>query len=69
VKEKTDEKEKVDEMKKSKCKEEQIAFALELVELGTPISEGCQKLMISEQPIINLLPDVYLMFIAINNGI
>jgi len=36
-------------MKKSNYTEEQIAFALKLVGLGTPISEVCRKLGIAEQ--------------------
>ncbi len=36
-------------MKKSKYTEEQIAFALKQVELGTPVSEVCRKLGIAEQ--------------------
>lgn len=36
-------------MKKSKYTEEQIAFALKQAELGTPISEVCRKLRITEQ--------------------
>ena len=36
-------------MKKSNYTEEQIAFALKQVELGTPISEVCRKLGIAEQ--------------------
>jgi putative transposase len=39
----------VDEMKQSKYSEEQIAFALKQAELGTPISEVCRKLGVSEQ--------------------
>jgi putative transposase len=40
----------VDEgMKKSNYTEEQIAFTLKRVELGTPISEVCRKLGIAEQ--------------------
>ena len=36
-------------MKKSNYTEEQIAFALKQVELGTPVSEVCRKLGIAEQ--------------------
>lgn len=36
-------------MKKSRYTEEQIAFALKQVELGTPISEVCRKLGVAEQ--------------------
>jgi len=34
----------VDEVKKSNCTEEQIAFALNQAELGAPVSELCRKL-------------------------
>ena len=36
-------------MKKSRYTEEQIAFALKQAELGTPVSEVCRKLGVSEQ--------------------
>ena len=36
-------------MKKSRYTEEQIAFALKQVELGTPVTEVCRKLGITEQ--------------------
>jgi len=36
-------------MKKSNYTEEQIAFTLKQVELGTPVSEVCRKLGIAEQ--------------------
>ena len=36
-------------MKKSRYTEEQIAFALKQSELGTPVSEVCRKLGVSEQ--------------------
>lgn len=35
-------------MKKSRYTEEQIAFALKQAELGTPVSEVCRKLGVSE---------------------
>jgi putative transposase len=36
-------------MKRSRYTEEQIAFALKQAELGTPISDVCRKLGVSEQ--------------------
>ena len=36
-------------MKKTKFTDEQIAFVLKQVELGTPIGEVCRKVGISEQ--------------------
>ena len=36
-------------MKRSRYAEEQIAFALKQAELGTPISDVCRKLGVSEQ--------------------
>ena len=36
-------------MKKSRYTEEQIAFALKQVELGTPVTEVCRKLGVTEQ--------------------
>jgi len=35
-------------MKKSRYTEEQIAFALKQVELGTPVAEVCRKMGVSE---------------------
>lgn len=37
------------EMKKSRYTEEQIAFALQQAEHGTPVSEVCRKLGVTEQ--------------------
>jgi len=39
----------VKEMKKSRYTEEQIAFALQQAEHGTPVSEVCRKLGVTEQ--------------------
>ena len=36
-------------MKRSRYTEEQIAFALKQADLGTPISDVCRKLGVSEQ--------------------
>ncbi len=36
-------------MKKSKFSDEQVAYALRLVESGTPVLEVCRKLGITEQ--------------------
>ena len=36
-------------MRKSRYTEEQIAFALKQVELGTPVADVCRKLGITEQ--------------------
>jgi putative transposase len=40
-------------VKKSKCTEEQIAFALKQAELGTPVEEVCRKMGISDATFYN----------------
>lgn len=40
-------------MKKSRFTEEQIAFALKQAELGTPVSEVCRKMGISDATFYN----------------
>jgi len=40
-------------MKKSRYTEEQIAFALKQVELGTPVPEVCRKLGVSDVTLYN----------------
>ena len=40
-------------MKKTKYTEEQIAFALKQVELGTPVAEVCRKMGISDATFYN----------------
>lgn len=40
-------------MKKSKFTEEQIAWALKQVELGTPVEEVCRQLGIAKAPFFN----------------
>jgi putative transposase len=35
-------------MKKSKCSEEQIAYALRQVEAGTPVADLCRQIGVSE---------------------
>lgn len=39
----------VDDIKKNRYKEEQIAFALNQAELGMSVEEICRKLSVSEQ--------------------
>lgn len=40
-------------MKKSKFTDEQIAFAIKQVETGTPVTEVCRKMGISEATLYN----------------
>lgn len=35
-------------MRKSRCTDEQVAFALKQAELGTPVAEVCRKMVVSE---------------------
>ncbi len=35
-------------MRKSRCTEKQVAFALKQAELGTPVAEVCRKMGVSE---------------------
>lgn len=40
-------------MRKSRYTEEQIAFALKQVELGTPVAEVCRKMGVSDATLYN----------------
>jgi transposase-like protein len=46
-------------MKKSRYTEEQIAFALKQVELGTPVAEVCRKMGLSEATMYNWREEVW----------